>query len=89
MNNLRISAHVSVLFIENAREDEEALDEQGQRTNDNQKHEAEASEADKEQKVKDAASVPEDAMQHKQDKKPRTCEKEDTFPTTAEREAYG
>lgn len=39
-NNPRIGAHVSVLFIENAREDDDSLDEHGQRKNDNQMHEA-------------------------------------------------
>jgi len=89
MNNPRISAHVSVLFIENAKEDKDALGAQGKVMNENQQHEAGVSEAVKEQKGKVVASTLEDAEQRGQDKKSGTRKEEDTYPTEAEEETYG
>lgn len=61
INNPQISAHVSVLFIENAQEDDDSLDEHRQRKNDNPGHVKQAPEVDKEQKGKGPASDSENA----------------------------
>lgn len=88
-NNPWISAHVSILFIENAQEDDASQDEQGQWTNVNSGQVTQAPEADKEQKDKEQASDPESAKQTQNVQRPETREEVTTFPTDAEREAYG
>lgn len=84
MSNERISAHVSVLFIENDKDDEEGLGAQGKMIN-----EPGASEAVKEQKGKVVSSTQEDDEQRRKDKKPGTRTEEDTLPNEAEEETYG
>lgn len=83
MNNLWISAHVSVPFIENSMGNEEAPGAQGKGLNEHQPHEAEASDVVKEQKGKAVASTPEAA------EKPVESKEKGTSPTAADEETYG
>jgi len=83
MNNPRISAHVSVLFIENAMDDEEAPGVQGKGLNEKQPHEAEALDVVKEQNGKVVASTPAEA------EKPVESKEKGTSPTAADEETYG
>lgn len=87
-NSPQISAHVSVVFIENSLEDNESLDEHGQRKADSKMQEAKVPETNPEKVVKDPASDLEIVSKSKLDQRERTSEAEDTAPIVAEREAY-
>lgn len=84
MSNARISAHVSVLFIENDKEDWERQGAQERMTN-----VPEVSQVAKEQKGKDATTMQEDEKQSGQIKKIGQGMDEETLPAEAEEETYG